>query len=203
MVINTFIKQGMSHLNDCRHDAVLRKYGTRNTIAIFLAAYLLFYSTKKVGSELSNSVRKRVKVLLNGAIPERLLPEEANQAEVARKELEKTLNSHLFFKISVTGELLKVTNEKTIEFVSGLVEDLHEAIKENKLDLNLTDSQGLPDAEKGLFCNLFKGLSPQDIFVLENDYPDLYRNVVLLGKSMTDPPRKVNLFKRKTNFVFS
>ena len=186
-VARSFIQHSFPHLTACTGSATLRRFGSISTIGVWIGAYLLLYASNKVGNDLKESLEKRVNALLDGAIPVNELPERMEQAQAARKELERTLNTHLFFKECVSGQLLLVTNEKTIEFLSGLLEDILQMVKDNKFDVTLLDVQNLPDSEKEFFSQIFKRLSSQDESSLLNQHPDFYRDIVVLGKSMVEP----------------
>lgn len=179
-----FIKHSFSFLTSCTGSEKLRKWGTQNTIGIWIGAFLLLYSSGKLGDRFNVSLKKRFDIWLEGARLASDFPEKRQEAQAVQKEVEELLNSHVFFKQSVTGELLLVTNEKTVEFLNGILENLCAMVKQDGFDISLLDASKLSARDKELFYKQFKSLSPEEYDILQNQYPELFRNVVLLARSM-------------------
>jgi hypothetical protein len=183
----SFVKHSLPHLTACKDTATLRKYGALSTFGVWVGAYLFLYSSNKLTSGLKESLKRKVEALLENAISESQLPEKREQAEATREELGRTLNTHLFAKECVNGELLFVTNEQTMEFLSELVDDVCGVVKEDKFDVTLTDAQKLAQSDKELFAQTFKSVSLEDELSFRNKHPGFYRDIVLLAKSMVEP----------------
>ena len=187
-----FLKHGFSFLTSCTGSEKLRRWGTRNTIGMWIGAYLLLYSSGKLGDRFNVSLKKRFDTWVEGARLASDFPEKRQEAQAVQKELEGLLNSHVFFKESVSGELLLITNEKTVEFLAGILEDLCATVKQDGFDISLIDASKLSARDKELFYGQFKSLSPEEYGILQNEYPELFRNVVLLAKSMAEPEELQN-----------
>ena len=187
LVVAQFIKYSFHHLTACKDSAKLRQFGSQNTIAIFLGAYLLLYSSRKIGGNFSKALDEKFREFIDGARPISEFPEKMEKAETFQKELEGLLNLPVLLKQTVSGELVVVTNEKTDEFVSWLAGQLSVMAKENGLDLSLIDANNLSSFEKELFSKPFKHATPEEIATLRNEHAEFFRSVTLLAKSFVDP----------------
>ena len=89
----------------------------------------------------------------------------------------------------MTGELIFITNEKTIEYLSALLDDFCTMVKDKRFDINLMDAHNLSREEKELFQKQLKSLTPKDLSLLREEHPELFRSVLLLAKAMVHPDK--------------
>ena len=93
----------------------------------------------------------------------------------------------MFLKKGVTRELVFVTNEKTVEFLSDLLEDFCEMVKDKRFDVSLIDANNLSLEDKELFHKQLKSLTSEELSILRDQHPELFPSVFLLAKAMVQP----------------